>query len=80
MCLIILEFLTWFIAIYFFAFHFFSFLIIFNVRRRGKLVDLTLYKYFHLFSFYHVALSYSWFYILSARRMLSIIHINMLSQ
>ena len=44
----------------FFSFpFFFSFLIIFNVRRRGKLVDLTLYQYFHLFSFYHVALSYS---------------------
>ena len=53
MCLIILEFLTWFILKYFLAFppFFFGFLIILNVRRRGKLVDLVLHKYFHLFHF-----------------------------
>ena len=59
---------------------FFSFLKIFNVKRQGEINGFGATLMLLLFLFSRVALSYSWFNILSTWRMLSIIHINMLSQ
>ena len=63
----------------FFLFFFFSFLIIFNVKRQGEINGFGATLMLLLFLFSRVALSYSWFNILSTWRMLSIIHINALT-
>ena len=64
---------------YTFFLFFFSFLIIFNVKRQGEINGFGATLMLLLFLFSRVALSYSWFNILSTWRMLSIIHINALT-